>query len=155
MTPFQQQLHTEHRERLARFAQAAMAKKAKPAAVEPLPVITLDQFREAHELLDRQGIINGVEVVQRAVLKRFYGVTLSDLKSGRRTAKVVLPRQIAMYICRHTTSKSFPDIGRRFGDRDHTTVLSAVNKIERLRKADPEIDALVKSIAEEIGGCVP
>lgn len=154
MTPFQQQLHVEHRERLARFAQAAMSKRLEKVA-EPLPTITPDQFKEAHDLLDRQGIINSVELVQRAVLRRFYGVTISDLKSGRRTAKVVLPRQIAMYICRHVTNKSFPDIGRRFGDRDHTTVLSAVNKIERLRKADPEIDALVKSIAEEIGGCVP
>lgn len=155
MTPFQRQLHAERRERLARFAQAAMAKKVKTEAVGPLPVIMLDQFREAHEILDRQGIINGVEVVQRAVLKRFHGVTLSDLKSCRRTARVVMPRQIAMYICRHATNKSLPDIGNRFGGRDHTTVLAAVNKIGRLRKVNPEIDALVKSVAEEIGGCVP
>lgn len=71
------------------------------------------------------------EVVDE-VLKFFPGVTAHDLKSHRRTRKDCLPRQIAMYEAKLQTTKSYPEIGRWFGGRDHTTVLHSVNKIERM-----------------------
>jgi len=61
-----------------------------------------------------------------------YNVTRADLLSSRRTASVVRPRQIAMYLSKTLTLRSLPEIGRRFGGRDHTTVLHAVRKIEGL-----------------------
>lgn len=68
-----------------------------------------------------------------------YNLRLSDLLSARRARAVARPRQVAMYLAKMLTSKSLPDIGRRFGGRDHTTVIHAVRKIEELRASDSQI----------------
>jgi len=68
-----------------------------------------------------------------------YNLRLSDLLSARRARQVARPRQVAMYLAKTLTSKSLPDIGRRFGGRDHTTVIHAVRKIEELRATDAQI----------------
>lgn len=83
-----------------------------------------------------------VEDIQRIVARQ-YSVSRSDLLSSRRTANVVRPRQVAMYLAKTLTLRSLPEIGRRFGGRDHTTVLHAVRKIESLVTTD-------KALAEEI-----
>jgi hypothetical protein len=69
--------------------------------------------------------------IQNAVCKH-YDVTLIDMLSRRRTADIVKPRQLAMYLCKKLTLHSLPQIGRRFGGKDHTTVLHSVQKMERL-----------------------
>lgn len=61
-----------------------------------------------------------------------FNVSQTDMLSSRRDRAIVLPRQFAMYVARHVTLRSLPEIGRRFGDKDHTTVMHAVEKIERL-----------------------
>jgi len=71
-----------------------------------------------------------IEDIQKLVASR-YNVSRSDILSERRTAAVVKPRQIAMYLSKVLTLRSLPEIGRRFGGRDHTTVLHAVRKIEK------------------------
>ncbi|MCX2724494.1 chromosomal replication initiator protein DnaA [Roseibium salinum] len=76
-----------------------------------------------------------IEDIQRVVSKH-YNVTKADLLSARRTRTIVRPRQIAMYLAKVMTPRSLPEIGRRFGNRDHTTVLHAVRKIEELARAD-------------------
>jgi chromosomal replication initiator protein len=68
-----------------------------------------------------------------------YNLRMSDLLSPRRARAVARPRQVAMYLAKMLTSKSLPDIGRRFGGRDHTTVIHAVRKIEELRASDSQI----------------
>jgi chromosomal replication initiator protein len=68
-----------------------------------------------------------------------YNLRMSDLLSARRARQVARPRQVAMYLAKTLTSKSLPDIGRRFGGRDHTTVIHAVRKIEELRASDAQI----------------
>jgi chromosomal replication initiator protein len=83
-----------------------------------------------------------VEDILRIVAKH-YSVTRSDLLSSRRTANVVRPRQIAMYLAKTLTLRSLPEIGRRFGGRDHTTVLHAVRKIDANVASD-------KVLAEEV-----
>lgn len=83
-----------------------------------------------------------IEDIQRIVSKHF-NVTKADLLSARRTRTVVRPRQIAMYLAKALTPRSLPEIGRRFGNRDHTTVLHAVRKIEEMATAD-------RSFADEI-----
>lgn len=79
--------------------------------------------------------------IQKAIIDTF-GVSIFDFFSKRKTADVVLPRQIAMALVKRLTTKSMPDIGRRFGGRDHTTVLHAVRKIE------PLIEAVADQIAD-------
>ena len=68
-----------------------------------------------------------------------YNLRMSDLLSARRARQVARPRQVAMYLAKTLTSRSLPDIGRRFGGRDHTTVIHAVRKIEELRATDAQI----------------
>ena len=65
------------------------------------------------------------------VISRHYGVTRGDILSERRNRSIVLPRQVGMYLAKRLTARSLPEIGRRFGGRDHTTVLHAIRKIER------------------------
>jgi chromosomal replication initiator protein len=83
-----------------------------------------------------------IEDIQRVVARQ-YNVSRADLLSSRRTANVVRPRQVAMYLAKTLTLRSLPEIGRRFGGRDHTTVLHAVRKIENLVSNDT-------TLAEEI-----
>jgi chromosomal replication initiator protein len=92
-----------------------------------------------------------VEEILKLVSAHF-NVTRADLLSSRRTASVVRPRQIAMYLSKTLTLRSLPEIGRRFGGRDHTTVLHAVRKIESLIGSDPslkdEISLLKRMLTE-------
>jgi len=76
-----------------------------------------------------------IEDIQRVVSKH-YNVSKQDLLSSRRTRSIVWPRQIAMYLAKSLTLRSLPEIGRRFGGRDHTTVLHAVRKVEDLIGSD-------------------
>lgn len=92
-----------------------------------------------------------IEDIQRIVARQF-NVSKNDLLSNRRTRVIVRPRQIAMYLAKVMTPRSLPEIGRRFGGRDHTTVLHAVRKIESLTGEDQklahEIELLKRLILE-------
>ncbi|MGI6244796.1 MAG: chromosomal replication initiator protein DnaA [Pseudochelatococcus sp.] len=92
-----------------------------------------------------------IEDIQKLVASR-YNVSRADILSERRTAAVVKPRQIAMYLSKILTLRSLPEIGRRFGGRDHTTVLHAVRKIEKLVADDAvlreEIELLKRMLQE-------
>ncbi|MCC6887916.1 MAG: chromosomal replication initiator protein DnaA [Hyphomicrobiales bacterium] len=92
-----------------------------------------------------------IEEIQRVVARQ-YNVSRADLLSSRRTANVVRPRQVAMYLAKQLTLRSLPEIGRRFGGRDHTTVLHAVRKIENLVSSDSalaeEIEALKRQLQD-------
>lgn len=73
----------------------------------------------------------------------YYHIRIRDMMARRRPRNIVVPRQIAMYLARELTAQSLPEIGRRFDKRDHTTVLHAINKIEKLRKTDAGLDAQI------------
>ena len=73
-----------------------------------------------------------------AIVCQYFNVSKSDMISPCRTSIMVLPRHIAFYLCKRHTVKSYPEIGRWYGNRDHTTVLHAFRKIELQRKSDPE-----------------
>ncbi len=79
-----------------------------------------------------------VEEIMRQVADH-YNLRMSDLLSPRRARSVARPRQVAMFLSKMLTSKSLPDIGRRFGGRDHTTVIHAVKKVEELKMTDSQI----------------
>ncbi|MBM3571105.1 MAG: chromosomal replication initiator protein DnaA [Alphaproteobacteria bacterium] len=103
--------------------------------------ITLESAQEVlHDLLranDRQVTI---EEIQEKVAEHF-NIRISEMTSARRARVVARPRQVAMYLSKQLTSRSLPEIGRRFGDRDHTTVMHAVRKVEQLRNADRNFSA--------------
>jgi chromosomal replication initiator protein len=78
-----------------------------------------------------------IEDIQKRVAE-YYGIKISDMQSARRSQNVARPRQVAMYLAKALTSRSLPEIGRKFGGRDHTTVLHAVRKVEEVRTQDRE-----------------
>lgn len=86
-----------------------------------------------------------IEVIQRVVAEE-YKLSLTDLKGPKRTKKIVLPRQLAMYIAREITEYSTTDIGDYFGGRDHTTVMHSCKTIEERLQADPRLDSTIENL---------
>ena len=92
-----------------------------------------------------------VDEIQKTVADHF-NLKQADLLSERRTRSVARPRQMAMYLCKQHTTRSYPDIGRRFGGRDHTTVLHGVRKIEELLPQDDQIARDVEALTRKLRG---
>ena len=86
-----------------------------------------------------------VDRIQRAVCEVF-SLTPTDMVSKRRARVIARPRQVAMYLCKKLTKRSLPDIGRRFGGRDHTTVMHAVKRIDELRADDASFNAQIEAV---------
>ncbi|MBI5326704.1 MAG: chromosomal replication initiator protein DnaA [Deltaproteobacteria bacterium] len=82
------------------------------------------------------------------VVSSYFNINISDLKSKRRLQNLVMPRQIAMYLARECCKSSFPEIGTVFGNKDHSTVIHAVNKVKRMMEKDQEQRMVVRSIKE-------
>ena len=83
-----------------------------------------------------------IDEIQKKVVEH-YNIKLSDMHSPRRSRSVARPRQVAMYLAKSITTRSLPEIGRKFGGRDHTTVIHAIKTIEEIMVNDP-------SLAEDI-----
>jgi chromosomal replication initiator protein len=89
-----------------------------------------------------------IDEIQRAVASHF-DLKQVDLLSARRAVAVARPRQIAMWLAKRFTTRSLPEIGRKFGNRDHSTVIHAVRRIEELRGKDADIDRAVVALMRE------
>jgi len=90
-----------------------------------------------------------IDEIQRAVCQ-FYRVDRTEMASKRRARAVVRPRQVAMYLAKVLTPRSYPEIGRKFGGRDHSTVIHAVRLIEELRTRDAEMDGDVRTLLRQL-----
>jgi chromosomal replication initiator protein len=105
--------------------------------------ITLESAQDVlHDLLRANDRRITIDEIQKRVAEH-YNIRLSDMHSARRARAVARPRQVAMFLCKQLTPRSLPEIGRKFGGRDHTTVMHAVRKIEELRAAD-------RTLAEDV-----
>jgi chromosomal replication initiator protein len=102
--------------------------------------ITLESTQEVlHDLLKANDRRITIEEIQRKVASHF-NIRIADMHSARRSRSIARPRQIAMYLAKQLTQRSLPEIGRKFGGRDHTTVMHAVKKVDELRAADRHFD---------------
>ena len=90
-----------------------------------------------------------IDEIQRAVCE-YYRIDRSEMSSKRRARAVVRPRQVAMYLAKVMTPRSYPEIGRKFGGRDHSTVIHAVRLVEGLRAQDDEMDNDVRSLLRQL-----
>ena len=90
-----------------------------------------------------------MDSIQKAVAERFQ-IKQSQLKEKSNTKKVVYPRQVAMYLVKELTDASLPEIGRAFGGKHHTTVIHSINKIEKTRHNDPELNRLLHSLMDSL-----
>ena len=92
-----------------------------------------------------------VDDIQKAAAEHF-GLKQADLISERRNRAIARPRQAAMWLAKQLTTRSLPDIGRRFGGRDHTTVLHAVRRIEELKANDPQLTRDLETLTRKLRG---
>jgi chromosomal replication initiator protein len=99
-------------------------------------------------LSDRQKMIS-IDNIQKHAAS-FYNISVSDLKSSKKLRIYSLPRQIAMYLCRTMTKSSFPEIGEKFGGKDHSTVIHAVRKIEKRLAEDRELKNIIDTLKNQL-----
>jgi len=90
-----------------------------------------------------------IDSIQKAVAERF-GVKQSALKEKSNTRKIVYPRQVAMYLVKELTDASLPEIGRAFGGKHHTTVIHSIQKIEQMRKHDPDLNRILQGLMDAL-----
>ena len=101
--------------------------------------ITLDMAQESLADILRQ---SDRKVTMDEIMRKtcdYYNVRMSDMMSPKRSRNIARPRQMAMWLAKHLTQRSYPEIGKRFGNRDHTTVIHAVRKIDELKAQDSQI----------------
>ena len=101
--------------------------------------------------IDSQARKVTIESIQKAVAEQF-GLRLGEIKAKNNSRAIVYPRQIAMYLAKHLTEASLPEIGRQFGGKHHTTVLHSVEKIDEARKSDKDLNRLINKLTETLSG---
>lgn len=170
MSPTEMQIHARHKAFHAAIARRAAELTRKPvpmpAAPKPIPELVPATSATSATLppIPNELMAEAVEMVfgewrgsilkiQLAVCKEF-GLTMTDLCSERRVMKIVRPRQYAIYICNKLTKHPISEITRRFGKRDHSTGIWAVERTEQMMASDPvlreRIDTLMRSLAKEV-----
>ena len=90
-----------------------------------------------------------IDLIQTEVCK-FFKISKNEMLSARRSRYLVRPRQTAIFLAKSLTSKSLPEIGRAFSNRDHTTVIHSVKTIEKLRKNDSELNVNIDNLKNKI-----
>ena len=114
--------------------------------------ITLESTQEVlHDLLRANDRRVTIEEIQKRVAEHF-NVRVADMHSARRARAVARPRQVAMYLSKQLTTRSLPEIGRKFGGRDHTTVMHAVKKVEELKTLDSSFGEDVEMLRRMLEG---
>jgi chromosomal replication initiator protein len=100
-------------------------------------------------IIDEDNRTITIEVIQKSVADH-YGLRVTELKSKNNSRSVAVPRQVAMYLCKHLTKASLPEIGREFGGKHHTTVMHSVNKIADLYDRDADFHRLINSLISSL-----
>ena len=112
--------------------------------------ITLDMAKNVlRDIIGEKKKIIAMDDIEEAVAERFH-VKIADMKSRRRSKTLVHPRQIAMYLCRELTDASFPEIGRHFGGKDHTTIIHACKQIAKAKASDSALNSTLESLKNQI-----
>ena len=113
-------------------------------------IITLEMARTVlRDLIGDKKKVVAMEDIQEVVCSQFH-VKLTELKSRRRSKTLVHPRQIAMYLCRELTDASYPEIGRHFGGKDHTTIIHACRQVTKAKEADQSLQTTLENLKEQI-----
>jgi chromosomal replication initiator protein len=113
-------------------------------------VITLELAKNLlRDVIGDKKKIVAMDDIQEAVCSQFH-VKLTELKSRRRSKTLVHPRQIAMYLCRELTDASYPEIGRQFGGKDHTTIIHACRQVAKAKETDSTLQTTLETLKEQI-----
>lgn len=112
--------------------------------------ITLELAKNLlRDLIGDKKKVVAMDDIQEAVCTQFH-VKLTELKSRRRSKTLVHPRQIAMYLCRELTDASYPEIGRQFGGKDHTTIIHACRQVAKAKETDTALQTTIETLKEQI-----
>jgi chromosomal replication initiator protein len=114
----------------------------KPISLDMTKIILRDMVQESTKIIN-------MDMIQK-VVANYFNVSLFDLKTNKRHKNIVLPRQIAMYLSRHQTNLSLPEIGACFGGKDHTTVLHSCKKIEKEIQVNNQLKNIIEQLSTEI-----
>ena len=98
-------------------------------------------------ILDHEEKAVTIEIIQKFV-SDYYQLKLAELKSRNNSKSVAIPRQVAMYLCKHLTNASLPEIGRSFGGKHHSTVIHSIRKVEDMRRRDGDFNTLINNFLE-------
>ena len=109
--------------------------------------MTLYRQFASKDLLVAESTAVTVESIQKLVANHF-NLKVAELKSKNNSHQISFPRQVAMYLCKRMTESSLPEIGRRFGGKHHSTVIHAIQKIERKRSDEKDFDRLVETFVQ-------
>lgn len=113
-------------------------------------VITLELAKNLlRDVIGDKKKIVAMDDIQEVVCSQFH-VKLTELKSRRRSKTLVHPRQIAMYLCRELTDASYPEIGRQFGGKDHTTIIHACRQVAKAKETDTTLQTTLETLKEQI-----
>jgi chromosomal replication initiator protein len=113
-------------------------------------VITLDLAKNVlRDLIGDKKKIVAMDDIQEVVCAQFH-VKVAEIKSRRRSKTLVHPRQIAMYLCRELTDASYPEIGRQFGGKDHTTIIHACRQVAKAKETDTALQTTIETLKEQI-----
>ena len=112
--------------------------------------VSLEMARDVLKdiLIERNKELSVEEILKR--VSSHFNIKISDIKSPKRLKAVVLPRQIAMYLSRQLTSSSYPEIGERFGGKDHSTIIHAIRKIDKLMEEDFQLRSTIENLKKEL-----
>jgi chromosomal replication initiator protein len=112
--------------------------------------LDLDLTRETlRDILPTDEPALSIHDIVKTVAKH-YGLRLNEIKSKNNSRQIAFPRQVAMYLCKQLTNLSFPEIGKHFNDKHHSTVMYSVEKIEKLRANDPDLDRAIDQIRRQL-----
>lgn len=136
------------------FARREAAKQREAERLALQAAEALRFFTAAWKPLRPRSGAPRIDDIQRTVAS-YYSITRADIISARRTADIILPRQVAVYLARKLTSRSLQDIGWSFGGRDHTTALSSLKKIDRLRQHNPALREDIARLSDLIAAGEP
>ena len=134
-----------------RELEGALIRVLAMASLRGVPLtknLAQDALRNVAQVSE-SGVVT-IPMVQR-VVSDFYKISLDDLKARSNMRHVLLPRQVAMYLCKKLTRKSYPEIARHFGGKHHTTVIHSVEKINQLQETDREMETVLRRLTEMIG----
>jgi chromosomal replication initiator protein len=132
-----------------RELEGALIRLAAKSSLTGRPIDEEFTKSEIAMVAPRRADLMSVEDIQRAVCNHFR-LSNTELLSKDRHKSVAFARQVAMYLCRQRLKCSFPELGRAFGNRDHTTVMSAVRRVEALRARDPQVNAHLEAIEQRL-----
>jgi chromosomal replication initiator protein len=131
-----------------RELEGALIRLVAKASLDGVNPVTVSYAQEVlKNMIEAQVRKVTVESIQKVVAEQF-GLRVLEIKAKNNSRAIVFPRQVAMYLAKHMTECSLPEIGRQFGGKHHTTVLHSIDKIEEQRKADKDLNRLLNKLTE-------